>query len=145
MLRSMKAEKPPTRSSMPRILLVEDHHSLAALRCAVLRQQQYEVVLTGDGEEACRLLEAEPFDLVVTDSQLSSGSGWEVARAAKKRRLPVILSTGWPLRSPQSRDVDYVLAKPSTMTRFLALIHTALQKTNSTAREMTPVRYRFSK
>ena len=144
MLRSMKAEKPPARSSMPRILLVEDHHSLAALRCAVLRQQQYEVVLTGDGEEACRLLEAEPFDLVVTDSQLSSGSWREVARAAKKRRLPVILSTGWPLRS-RSRDVDYVLAKPSTMTRFLALIHTALQKTKSTAREMTPVRYRFSK
>ncbi|MGH9786556.1 MAG: response regulator [Terriglobia bacterium] len=130
---------------MPRILLVEDHRSLAALRCAVLRGQKYAVVLTADGREACRLLESEPFDLVITDSELPSGSGWEVARAAKKRRLPVILSTGWPLGSRRSRDVDYVLAKPSTMTRFLTLIHTALQKTKSPAPELTPARYRFSK
>ena len=113
---------------MPRILLVEDHEALAALRCAVLRQQKYRVVMTGDGREACRLLENEPFDLVITDSELASGSGWEVARAARKRHVPVILSTGWPPRAPQSREVDFVLAKPSTTTRFLALIHLALQK-----------------
>jgi len=129
----MRTGSPPAQPPAPRILLVEDHQSLAALRCAVLRQQKYAVVLTGDGQEACRLLETELFDLVVTDSQLPSGSGWEVARAAKKRRLPVILSTGWPVRSPQSRDVDFVLAKPSTMTQFLALIHVALQKAKSRA------------
>jgi DNA-binding response OmpR family regulator len=120
----MKPDNPPA----PRILLVEDHQALAALRCAVLREQQYAVVLTRDGEEACRLLETEPFDLVVTDSELPSGSGSEVARTAKKHRLPVILSTGWPLRSLHSKDVDFVLTKPSSITRFLALIHTALQK-----------------
>ena len=130
----MRTAHPPAQSPRPRILLVEDHRSLAALRCAVLRQQKYVVVLTADGREACRLLAIEPFDLVVTDSELPSGSGWEVARAAKKRRLPVILSTGWPLGSSRSRDVDYVLAKPSSMTRFLALIHLALQKTKSPAR-----------
>jgi len=129
----MKRGSPPSQPPATRILLVEDHEALAALRCAVLRQQKYAVVLTGDGQEACRLLETELFDLVVTDSQLPSGSGWEVARAAKKRRLPVILSTGWPVRSPQSRDVDFVLAKPSTMAQFLALIHVALQKAKSRA------------
>jgi FixJ family two-component response regulator len=56
-----------------------------------------------------------------------------VARTAKKHRLPVILSTGWPLRSSHSKDVDFVLTKPTSITRFLALIHTALQKAKSPA------------
>ena len=119
-----------------RILLVEDHASLGALRCAVLRRQGYAVVLTADGLEACRLLEDEAFDLVVTDAKLPSGSGWEVARAAKKIRLPVILSTGWPL-PPRVRDADYVLSKPSSISHLLALIHLALKKTEAKLPEAT--------
>lgn len=120
----------PALSPLPRILLVEDHPTLAALRCAMLRKQKYAVVWTGDGQEACRLLETEPFNLVVTDSVLPSGSGWEVARAAKKRGLPVILSTGWPL-PPQARGVDYILRKPSSLSQFLGLIQRALGKAES--------------
>ena len=109
------------RAAAGRILLVEDHASLAAMRAAVLRKQGYEVVLTGDGLEACRLLECETFDLVVTDARLPSGSGWDVARAAKQSRLPVILTTGWPL-PPGISDADYFLGKPSSLAQFLALI-----------------------
>ena len=121
---------------MPRILLVEDHEALAALRCAVLRQQKYRVVMTGDGREACRLLENEPFDLVITDSELPSGSGWEVARTARKQHVPVILSTGWPPPASRSGEVDFVLAKPSSMAQFLALVHLALRKTRPTSSAM---------
>jgi len=132
---ALSPEDPPaSQASAPRILLVEDHPALAALRCAVLREQQYEVVLTADGHEACRLLAEEPFDLVITDSELPSGSGWEVARTARQHGLPVILSTGWPLRASHSKDVDFVLTKPSSIARFLALIHTALQKAQSEPR-----------
>jgi len=118
------------KASGNRILLVEDHEALAALRSAVLRKQGYGVVLTANGLEACRLLERESFDLVVTDARLSDGSGWEVARAAKKRRLPVILSTGWPLPR-RAQDVDYILSKPCSITHFLALVHRALQKSQA--------------
>ena len=113
------------RAAAGRILLVEDHASLAAMRSAVLRKQGYEVVLTGDGLEACRLLQSEAFDLVVTDARLPSGSGWDVARAAKQSRLPVILTTGWPL-PPLVSDADYILGKPSSLAQFLALIQRAL-------------------
>lgn len=115
-----------------RILLVEDHESLAAMRCAVLRKQGYAVVLTADGLEACRLLEREAFDLVVTDARLPSGSGWDVARAAKRSRLPVILTTGWPL-PPQISDADYILGKPSSLAQFLSLIHRALEDAEPSA------------
>ena len=116
---------------MPRILLVEDHEALALLRCAILRQQGYEIVSTADGHEACRLLEQESFDLVITDAELPAGSGWEVATVAKKQHLPVILSTGWPLRASHSSDVDFVIAKPSSVSDFLALVRAALQKPKS--------------
>ena len=117
--------------SMSRILLVEDHEALAVLRCAILRQQGYEIVSTADGHEACRLLEREPFDLVVTDAELSAGSGREVATAAKKQGLPVILSTGWPLRALNLPEVDFVIAKPSSVAEFLSLVHSALKKPRS--------------
>jgi DNA-binding response OmpR family regulator len=121
-------------SAAGRILLVEDHEAVAALRCTVLRQQGYSVVLTADGLEACRLIENEAFDLVVTDARLPAGSGWDVARAAKKNHLPVILSTGWPLPSRamgMDIDVDYVLNKPSSLAHFLALVQQALRKTET--------------
>ena len=116
---------------MSRILLVEDHEALAVLRCAILRQQGYEIVLTADGREACRLLDQEPFDLVVTDAELPEGSGWEVATAAKRQDLPVILSTGWPVRAAHSSDVDFVITKPSSVAEFLSLVRVALQKPKS--------------
>ena len=116
---------------MSRILLVEDHEALAVLRCAILRQQGYEIVSTADGREACRLLEQQPFDLVVTDAELPEGSGWEVATAAKKQHLPVILSTGWPIRAAHSPEVDFVITKPSSVAEFLSLVHSVLKKPKS--------------
>ena len=117
-----------------RILLVEDHQQLADLRRAVLTLHGYEVVCAADGKQACRLLDQQSFDLVVTDSELPKVSGWEVATAAKKQDLPVILSSGWPVRlSPQqaaTRGVDFVAPKPCTLQHLLALIETALAKNN---------------
>ena len=118
-----------------RILLVEDHQQLAEMRRAVLMLHGYEVVCVADGKEACRLLDQQLFDLVVTDSELPRVSGWEVATAAKKQHLPVILSSGWPVRlSPQqaaTRGVDYIAPKPCTLERLLTLIEKALAKSVS--------------
>ena len=120
------------RGGPARILLVEDHEPLADMRRAFLTQQGYEVVCARDGQEGCRLLESEPFDLVVTDSALPKTSGWEVATLAKRRHLPVILSSGWPVRlRPEQmamRGVDFVAPKPCTLGRLLSLVETALEK-----------------
>ena len=104
------------------------------MRSAVLTLHGYEVVCAADGKQACRLLDQQSFDLVVTDSELPKVSGWQVATAAKKQHLPVILSSGWPVRlSPQqaaTRGVDFVAPKPCTLQNLLTLIETALAKSN---------------
>ena len=112
---------------MARILLVEDHEALATLRSAILEQRGHETVCASDGFAACSLLEREPFDLVVTDAELPRGSGREVAAAAKKNHLPVILSTGWPRRAADRAGADFVVAKPCSVADFLALVDRALE------------------
>ena len=116
---------------MARILLVEDHEAVAALRYVLLTRQGHQIVLTGDGQEACRLLDQESFDLVVTDAELPAGSGREVAMAAKRQHVPVILSTCWPQHAARLPGVDFVAAKPSSVAEFLSLVQSALKKAKS--------------
>jgi two-component system response regulator VicR len=124
----------PNHKNPPRarILLVEDHEPLAALRAAFLAQQGYQVACVRDGQKALRLLPGQSFDLVITDSELPHASGWEVASVAKRWRVPVILSSGWPVRlSPEQiamRGVDLVAPKPCTLQHLLELVQTALAR-----------------
>lgn len=114
--------------TLARILLVEDQPTLAALRRAVLTREGHEVVCTGDGQRACRLLRhGEGFDLVITDAVLPKGSGLEVAMAAKEFQLPVILTTGWPSENVH-QVADWVSPKPSSLRKFLSLVDSALKK-----------------
>ena len=120
------------RGLTARILLVEDHEPLAAMRSAFLTQHGYDVVCAPDGQEGCRLLKCELFDVVVTDSSLPKTSGWEVATLAKRQHLPVILSSGWPVRlRPEQmamRGIDFVAPKPCTLQRLLSLVERALER-----------------
>lgn len=121
----------PKAKLVNRILLVDDHETLAGILVAILTQEGYEVVWARDGEQACQLLTTEPFHLVVTDSALPERSGWEVASAAKKRGLPVILSSGWPVRlrpgQLSARGVDFLCPKPCRPRQLLSLVKKALR------------------
>ena len=120
------------RKTSLRILLVEDHLRLATLRRAFLADQGYDVICVADGKEACQLLRRKRFDLVLTDAKQPKGSGWEVAAAAKKKNLPVILSSGGSHRMSQEElarsNVDFVIPKPCSTGYLLAIIRDALKK-----------------
>ena len=116
----------------PRILLVEDHLPLAALRRALLVEQGYAVACATDCQQGSQLLQEQEFDLVLTDSELPQGSGLEVAAAAKRKHLPVVMISGrrvTPAMAAALRHlVDYVAPKPCSGGQLLALIKTALAK-----------------
>jgi DNA-binding response OmpR family regulator len=120
------------RTDVKRILLAEDHEAIATLRTIFLRSEGYEVVCARDGQLAHGLLQTELFHLVVTDSQLPRRSGWEVASLARELGLPVIMSSGWPMRmSPEQVSawgVDYLFPKPCSFNQLLLLIKKALRK-----------------
>ncbi len=111
---------------------MEDHLRLATLRRTALSDHGYDIVCVADGEEACRLLRRKRFDLVLANAKLPKGSGWEVATAAKKKNLPVILTSGWADQmSPEETaclSVDFVIPKPCSTDHLLAIIRNALKK-----------------
>ena len=88
----------PEESRPARILVVDDEESIRDLLRLVLTGQGYSVVTASGGEEAIEYLEAQPFDLVITDLVMPTVNGVEVLRAAKRidPTYPVIVITGYP-------------------------------------------------
>jgi DNA-binding NtrC family response regulator len=80
-----------------RILVAEDDELTLELLEKVLRREGYEVVGVADGRAAIEQLAAKPFDLVLTDIQMTRASGMEVLEAvrASGRETPVVLITAY--------------------------------------------------
>jgi CheY-like chemotaxis protein len=79
-----------------RILIVEDEPLIAFDNEVMLGDAGYEVVATLDGfDEAIALLGREQVDLVLSDVRLKGRrTGIDLARAAKKRGVPVLFASG---------------------------------------------------
>jgi signal transduction histidine kinase len=104
-----------------RLLVVEDEERIRAFLCTCLAGLGHRPVVVADTVAALAALEAERFDVVLTDLGLPGASGEEVARAAAARRppVPVVLLTGWAdqLRAREATvdGVTRVLSKPVTI------------------------------
>jgi CheY-like chemotaxis protein len=127
-----------------RILIVEDEPLTAFDNEVMLADFGYEVVATLDSfGSAIELLDGEEVHLILSDLHLSGRrSGFDLARAAKLRGIPVLFSTGHevpeeakslaigclkkPYTERQLKDalekVDLVLAgKPAESAKWLEL------------------------
>jgi CheY-like chemotaxis protein len=154
MSRSRQNRRARNRMEKGRILLLEDHIALASLRRDFLVGHGYEVVCSKSGEDALRLLESQPFQLLVADALLAPAepgdgtrrcgapppqavSGWEVAAVAKQRGVPVILSSGWPVRlgalELRNLGVDPLCPKPCSLDQLLHVMETALTQSAAAA------------
>jgi DNA-binding response OmpR family regulator len=80
------------------ILLVEDDPDLLNVLIQVLEQEGYRVSAASRRDQARAMLRKGDVDLIVTDSALRGGNGDDVAKAAARRKLPVIMMSGEPGR-----------------------------------------------
>jgi PAS domain S-box-containing protein len=102
-----------------RVLAVDDEIQLARMAAETLGSDGHAVSVAGGAEEALDLLEAQRFDLIVSDLAMGSGqSGWQLA-AEVRRRWPdtrFILATGWAAEidaeTARVKSVDAVVGKP---------------------------------
>jgi two-component system sensor histidine kinase/response regulator len=82
---------------MPRILVVEDSPTQARQLAYVLEEAGFAVATAPDAERGFRLLERDPFEVVLTDLILPGESGFDLCRRIKDhpahRRTPVIVLT----------------------------------------------------
>jgi PAS domain S-box-containing protein len=111
----------PGEPSAPpmRILAIDDEPALARMVKLILSKQGHTVETATSGEAGLALLEAQRFDMVITDLGLGDGqTGWQVAEEVRRSwpSTRVVLATGWGAgidpAEARERGVDAVLAKP---------------------------------
>ncbi len=116
-------------SEPARILVIEDEIPIQGMLVEILMGKGHTLWGAVDGREGLAVFEREAIDVVFTDLSIPEVSGWEVARAVKKKdpRVPVVLVTGWGEQlDPQfmrESGVDLVVSKPFRMED----IHSALK------------------
>jgi DNA-binding response OmpR family regulator len=120
--------------SATRILVVEDEAHLAQGLLFNLRAEGYEVMLTGDGEQALTLLGREHFDAVLLDVMLPGKSGFDVAADLRQSQnfVPLLMLTarGRPEDILQgfAAGADDYLPKPFDLSILLARLNGLLRR-----------------
>ncbi len=101
------------------ILIVDDDPMVTKTVAAVLARPGRRLVICHDPEEALRVLEREPVDLVLTDRRMPNMSGHELVEAVHRRApgVPCVMLTGDPsldsaLEAINSGQVFRYLTKP---------------------------------
>ena len=83
----------------PRVLLVDDDASDAAVLARMLREDGYQVELEADGERAIARLHRGPDpDVLIVDYRLPCADGLAVAAVARRRSttLHIVMVTSYP-------------------------------------------------
>ena len=114
-----------------RFLIVDDEPTVCDLLVHVL-ETQYKVMSCYNGTDACRLLEQNDFDVVITDLRLPDMTGIEVMGFAKSKDAytEVILITGYASLESATNAIDLgamsYIEKPLVMQDFLIQIEKAI-------------------
>src|ERR1039458_8227559 len=126
------------------ILVAEDDIFFRRLSTKVLVSSGYEVDATADGAAAWRALNADSYDLLITDNSMPKVSGVELLKKLRGARmaLPVIMATG---TLPEEEFTRYpwlqpagTLLKPYTGEEILRMVKKVLREADPTANGSQP-------
>jgi len=120
----------------PKILLVEDDANLVELVTYNLDKEGFDVIRTGDGEEALVLAEEEKPDLVILDWMIANLSGIEVCRRLRRQpntaAMPIIMLTARAEEADRIRGLetgaDDYIAKPFSPRELIARVRGVLRR-----------------
>ena len=129
------AMDPPSESSRPRLLLVDDEPVNLQVLCNYLTAQGFELTLATSGDQALALLREQSFDLVLLDVMMPRVSGYDVCRALREthplEELPVIFLTAKNRASDVvaglSMGANDFLTKPISKDELLARVRPHLE------------------
>lgn len=121
-------------AAKPVVLVVEDDAAIRRGLTDSLRFAGYQVIETGDGTEAQRILRGTELDLVLLDVALPGCSGFELLTGVRDSRptLPVIMVTARGAEDDRVRGLrsgadDYVV-KPFSSSELLARVEAVLRR-----------------
>ncbi len=124
-----------------RILVVEDDQMLREVVVAVLKEEEYLVQETGNGEEGLYLASQGVHDLLILDIMLPEISGLEIVKSLRSQNMlvPILLLTAKD--SVQDKVIglnsgaDDYLVKPFAIPELLARVQALLRRTGMAGKE----------
>ncbi|MBC8108860.1 MAG: response regulator transcription factor [Anaerolineae bacterium] len=117
-----------------RILVVEDHPTLARSIAGGLRDEGYAVDLTFDGEEGLHMAQANPYDTIVLDMMLPKKDGWSILSTLREggSKTPVICLTAQDAVNDRVRGLnlgaDDYLTKPFAFEELVARVRAMIRR-----------------
>lgn len=117
------------KSSMARILVVDDEEALARMIAALVADMGHEPIMASDGQEALALLldAADPPALIISDIMMPHMGGVELAHAVKESKslhtIPVVLMTAGG-HVEDGAVADHCIYKPFDLSVIEELIQT---------------------
>ncbi len=120
----------------PKILLIEDEHSLVEVLSCNLEREGFEVLAAYDGQEGLRQAQLTLPDLIVLDLMLPNKPGLEVCRelrmGARTREIPIIMVTAKAEESDElvgfATGADDYVTKPYSMKVLVQRIKKELRR-----------------
>ncbi|MBM3244369.1 MAG: response regulator [Candidatus Omnitrophica bacterium] len=121
-----------------RILIADDDPDIRDILMITLSEENYEVIEAPDGEEALKIIETKPLDLVLVDYKMPKVDGREVCRRVKKdlllSHLPIIMVTGKGDINDRVNGIDAgaddYIVKPFEPKELLARIRMIIRRTS---------------
>ncbi len=110
-------------------LVVDDDEMILDILQYILKSDGYNITRATDGDQAIKVLDAEDFDLVITDLEMGRTSGLDVIRKTKdiNPNTIAIMITGSCDSSDEieafHHGADDYLLKPFSLSDLLVRIH----------------------
>ena len=118
---------------MPAVLIADDDAQLRELLKSVLCEENYQVHLASDGEQALNILATTPIDVLLLDVMMPIMDGLQTAKQVRRRFLtPIIMLTALSDESAKiegfEAGADQYLAKPFSVAELLVRIKSMLRR-----------------
>ncbi len=115
-----------------RILVIDDEKNITIVIQAMLQKQGFEVVALNDPLEAVALIDAEDFDLVITDLYMPGMTGMQILDHCRKKHasLPVVMITAFgtveaAVNALKQGAFDFI-TKPFEQAELLSVVKKAV-------------------
>jgi two-component system, sensor histidine kinase and response regulator len=126
--------------SPDRLLIVDDVPDNLFLVRTILEEEGYEIVTSSNGQEALKIIETEPPDLVLLDVMMPVMDGYEVTRRMRAMKdlpfIPILLITAYDrANAVKGLDLgaDEFIRKPIEADELLARVRSLLRLKHSIA------------